>query len=176
MQPELSPQTDNAIVSLSRRLHVPSTLLKFLLVGVLAYAVNQGALILLYDVVPIFPHKNTHVDLLFFTYPDARLLITSFIAVQCAIIFKFGIHEHWTFRDRRPDGSILGRFLQFNVSSFLGPLINLATVNVLTPLFDISPYVSNTIGAVFGVGVNWLLSAHVIWPHRPQTADTPAPS
>lgn len=174
MQPKLTPQTDNAMENASRRLHLPVTFLKFIFVGVAAYAVNQGTLFLLYDVVPVFPDKATGVDLLLFTYPDARLLITSFIAVQCAILFKFGIHEHWTFRDRRGDGWIVARFLQFNLSSFLSPVINLAAVNVLTPLLDISPYASNTVGAVFGLIVNWLLSAHIIWPHTREAADTPA--
>ncbi len=174
MQPKLIPQTDNAMENASRRLHLPVTLLKFLFVGALAYLVNQGTLFLLYDVAPVFPDKDTGVDLLLFTYPDARLLITSFIAVQCAILFKFGIHEHWTFRDRRGDGWIVARFVQFNLSSFLSPVINLAAVNILTPLLDISPYASNTVGAVIGLVVNWLLSAHIIWPQASEAADTPA--
>ena len=176
MQPELTPQTDNALVSVSRRLHLPTTLLKFVFVGSLAYLVSQAALFLLYDVAPIFPDKDTRVDFVLFTYPDARLLITSFIAVQCAILFKFGIHEHWTFRDRPREGGMISRFVQFNLSSFLSPIINLGAVNVLTPVFDISPYASNTIGAVFGFAINWLLSAHIIWPHRHRAADTPAAS
>ena len=176
MRPKLTPQTDNALVNASRRLRLPVTFLKFIFVGALAYAVNQGALFLLYEVAPLFPHKDTDVDLLVITYPDARLLITSFIAVQCAIMFKFGIHEHWTFRDRRRDGWIIARFVQFNLGSFLSPVINLAAVNILTPLLDISPYVANTIGTVFSFIVNWLLSIHIIWPHAHGAADTPAPS
>ena len=174
MQPKLTPQTDNALVNASRRLRLPVTLLKFIFVGALAYAVNQGALFLLYDIAPFFPDKDTDVDLLVLTYPDARLLITSVIAVECAVLFKFGIHEHWTFRDRRRDGWIVARFVQFNLSSFLSPVINLAAVNILTPVLDISPYASNTIGAVFGFAINWLLSAHIIWPHAHEAADTPA--
>lgn len=176
MQPELTPQTDNALVSISRHLRLPTTLLKFLFVGALAYFVNQGVLFLLYDLAPVFPTKDTDVDFVLFSYPDARLLITSFIAVQCAILFKFGIHEFWTFRGRGRDSGIVGRFVQFNLSSFLSPVINLAAVNILTPLLDISPYASNTIGAVAGFAVNWLLSAHIIWPHAHKAADTPAPS
>ena len=174
MQPKLTPQTDNALEGASRRLHLPVTFLKFILVGAAAYAVNQGTLFLLYDVAPFFPDKDTGIDLRILTYPDSRLLITSFIAIQFAIVFKFGIHEHWTFRDRRGDGGIVARFVQFNLSSSLSPVINLAAVNILTPLLDISPYVSNTAGAVLGLAVNWLLSAHIIWPHATEAADTPA--
>ncbi|HET8943945.1 MAG TPA: GtrA family protein [Dehalococcoidia bacterium] len=174
MPSEPAPPPDDTLANLSRRMHLPATLLKFLFVGILAYAVNQGALLLLYEAAPIFPDKDTRVDLVLFTYPDARLLITSFIAVQCAVLFKFGIHEHWTFRDRRREGGVITRFIQFNLSSFLSPIINLGAVNILTPLLDISPYASNTIGAVLGFAVNWLLSAHIIWPHRHHAADTPA--
>ncbi|HSP54777.1 MAG TPA: GtrA family protein [Dehalococcoidia bacterium] len=155
----------------SRRLHLPVTLLKFVFVGALAYIVNQGALFLLYDVAPFLPEKETGIDLFLFRYPDVRLLITSVIAVQCAIVFKFGIHEHWTFRDRRRDGSIIARFLQFNVSSVLSPIVTLSAVNVLTPVLHISPYVANTIGAVLGFIVNWLLSIHVIWPGHKQDSE-----
>jgi putative flippase GtrA len=176
MQPELAPQTDNVLVAASRRLHLPVTLLKFLFIGVLAYFVNQAALFLLYDVAPFFPDKDTRIDLILFTYPDVRLLICSFLAVECAIAFKFGIHEHWTFRDRRREGPVLSRLVQFNLSSFLIPVFNLAAVNILTPVFDISPYISNTIGAVIGFTVNWLLSTHIIWPgHRHETAGEVTP-
>jgi len=174
MQPKLTPQTDNALVNASRRLHVPVTLLKFLFVGALAYLVNQAALFVLYDAAPVFPDKDTGIDLFLFTYPDLRLLITSFLAVQCAIVFKFAVHEHWTFRDRRREGWLLTRFVQFNLSSFLSPIINLAAVNVLTPVLDISPYVSNTIGTALGFAVNWVLSIHVIWPRHKQEADAPS--
>lgn len=172
MQPGLTPQTDNILVNLARRLHLPVTLLKFLFVGALAYAVNQGALFVFYDLAPLPPARDRDIDFGIFSYPDLRLLIASFIAVQFAIVFKFGIHENWTFRDRRREGVLLTRFLQFNLSSFLSPIINLAAVNVLTPLFDISPYAANTIGAVLGFAVNWLLSAHIIWPHARGAVDT----
>jgi putative flippase GtrA len=174
MQPELTPQTDSILVNAARRLRLPVTLIKFLFVGALAYVVNQGALFLLYDLAPVFPEKDTSIDLLLFTYPDVRLIITSFIAVQFAIAFKFGIHEQWTFRDRRRDGWIVARFAQFNVSSFLSPVITLGAVNTLTPVFDISPYVSNTIGAVIGFTVNWLLSTHIIWPGHRHESEAPA--
>jgi putative flippase GtrA len=64
----------------------------------------------------------------------------------------------------------LCRFVQFNASHILSPIITVSTVNILTPVFSISPYVSNTIGAVVGLLVNWSVSAYLIWPiqHREQ--------
>jgi len=171
MQRNLTPQADIVLVTASRRLHMRVTLLKFLFVGALAYFVNQGALFLLYDIAPFFPDKDTRIGLILFTYPDVRLIITSFVAVQCAIVFKFAIHEHWTFRDRRRDSPLVARFVQFNLSSFLSPLINLAAVNILTPVLDISPYVANTLGTLLGFAVNWLLSTLVIWPGHPHESE-----
>ena len=166
MQPQPRPETDSGRANSSQREGLRATFLKFIFVGALAYAVTQAALFLLYDVAPFFPDKGSDADLLFFTHPDVRLLISSTIAIQCAIIFKFGVHEYWTFRDRRRNGGLVARFAQFNVSSVLSPVIILVTVNVLTPILGISPYLSSTIGAVLGFIVNWLLSVHVIWPGR----------
>ncbi len=139
---------------------------KFVAVGTVAYFINQAALLLLYDVLPLLPDKDTSVDLLLFTHPDVRLLIASIIAVEFAIVFKFYAHEHWTFPDRRKPGWRLGRFIQFNATHVLSPVITVTTVNVLTPVFSLSPYVSNTIGAFLGLLVNWGFSAYIIWPIR----------
>jgi len=174
MQPQLTPETDSGPVSPSPRRHLPTTLLKFIFVGTLAYAVTQAALFLLYDVAPFFPDKGTDTNLVLFTHPDVRLLISSTIAIQCAIVFKFGVHEYWTFRDRRRDSRLVARFAQFNISSVLSPAIILVTVNVLTPVLGISPYLSNTIGAVLGFIVNWLLSVHIIWPGHHNEGDSPS--
>jgi putative flippase GtrA len=143
---------------------------RFIVVGAVAYLINQAVLLLLYDLLPLLPPRDTSVDLWLFTHPDVRLLIASVIAVEFAIVFKFYAHDHWTFPDRRKPGLRLWRFVQFNASHILSPIITVSTVNILTPVFSISPYVSNTIGAVVGLLVNWSVSAYLIWPiqHREQ--------
>ena len=154
-----------------------NTFIKFILVGIAAFAVNEAALYLLYDwpSLPGMPDKDSSVDLLLFSHPDSRLLIASVIAVELSIVFKFCVHEYWTFADRLRRGWLLARLAKFNASSFLSPLIILGTVNVLTPAFGISPYVSTIIGAVIGFTVNWLLSAHFIWPgHKPAAEANPS--
>lgn len=170
MPPELASQRDQrlsrATAAAIRRLHLPSTLTKFLIVGSIGYLINQFTLFLLYDS-PVFwflPAKDTQVSLGLFNHPDIRLLLSSVVAVEVAIFFQFNSHERWTFRDRARKGWILLRFLKFNLTSAVSPIIVVVTVNTLTPLFGISPYISNTIGIAAGVTWNWTWNTLVIWP------------
>ena len=58
----------------------------------------------------------------------------------------------------------LARFLRFNASCIVGSVIIVTTVNVLTPVFGIRPYLSNTAGTLLGFSANWLFSTDLIWP------------
>ena len=158
---------------LAARLGVSSPFIKFLFVGGIAFFVNEIALLLLYDVLPILPTKDRDFDFWLFTHPDIRLLLASAFAVECAVVFKFFALEHWTFRDRPRRGWRVYRFLQFNGSAILSPVIVIGTVNVLTPVFGISPYISTMVGTIAGFMVNWLFSAYLIWPHE-RTGETGA--
>ena len=172
MQPELARQKDRNLLkaeaSIFRRLRLSPTLVKFLIVGGIAYLINQSALFLLYDTSLFWflPAKDTAAGFLLFTHPDLRLLISSILAVEVAIIFQFNSHERWTFRDRVRQGWGPFRFLKFNLTSAGSPIIIVVTVNTLTPLFGISPYLSNTIGVLAGVTWNWTMNNLVIWPQR----------
>jgi putative flippase GtrA len=149
-----------------QRLPVSMAFLKFVFVGAIAFLINQAFLFLFYDVLPALPAKDTELDLLFVTHPDVRLLVASVVSVELAIIFKFFAHEHWTFPDRRPAGWAPVRLLNFNLSCILATVITIATVNVLTPVFGISPYITNTVGVLTGFMANWVTSAYLIWPTR----------
>ena len=151
------------------RWHVSPTFVKFLIVGVIGYVVNQLMLLLTYDT-PVFaflPDKDTEFDFLLFTHPDIRLFIASIIAVETSVVSNFYWHERWTFRHRERSAPTLGRFLKFNLTSIGSPLIAVVTVNVLTPVFGISPYIANTIGIILGSAWNWTWNTLVIWPNRP---------
>ncbi len=162
-----------ALASVSRtaqtvlgRLPVSTTFIKFLIVGGIGYLVNQFTLFLAYDS-PIFfflPDKGTDLHFLGLTHPDIRLFLASATAVEASIISNFYWHERWTFRDRERRSPTAVRFLKFNGTSLGSPLISLATVNVLTPVFGLSPYIANTIGILLGTTWNWLWNTLVIWP------------
>ena len=147
------------------RLHISTTFAKFLIVGGIGYLVNQFTLLLVYDspLLGFLPAKHTHFDLVLFTHPDIRLLIASVCAVEAAVVSNFYWHEGWTFRHRQRGAPALARFLRFNLTSIGSPLVAVATVNVLTPVFGISPYIANTIGIALGTSWNWAWNNHVIW-------------
>jgi putative flippase GtrA len=173
MQSTSRSSSRGGVRSLLQRLD--GTFAKFIFVGALAYFVNQAALLAFYDLhlLPFTPEKNTRADLGLFTHPDILLLIASALAVQVAIVFKFYVHEHWTFRDRPKPGWAVSRFARFNASSILNPIILVATVNILTLVFDINAYVSNTVGTLTGFLVNWFFSHRLIWPHDEAASDLP---
>jgi len=172
MRSELETQADQGLMAaaseLAHRLHLPTTLIKFVMVGGLAFVVYQVFLFLLYDS-PLFwflPEKDTDADLVFFNHPDIRLLISSIVAVELAIVFQFNSHERWTFR-RRPRGDwIVPRFIKFNISSIVSPIIIVITTNVLTLTLDVSPYISSIVGVLIGFVWNWTVNSLVIWPHE----------
>ena len=157
---------------LATRLRVSPEFLKFLLVGGIAFLINEATLALLYDVLPVLPARDRELDLGFFTHPDVRLLLASALAVEAAIVFKFYALENWTFRDRPRRGWGPVRFLQFNASCIFSPIIVVVTVNALTPVFGISPYISLVIGTLAGFLANWAFRAYLIWPlARSETGD-----
>jgi putative flippase GtrA len=155
-----------------RVLGIPFTFFSFLVVGASAFVVNLFALFLVYDagILWFLPGKDAEWNIAGLK-PEARLFIASIIAVEIAIAWKFALYEHWTFSDRPRRGNILWRFLQLNVASALATLVTLATVNVLTPLLGIIPYITTAIGVIFAFMLNWLFSNHFIWrEHESPTA------
>src|SRR2546430_14327861 len=102
MQPELATQADEGFMgaasALAHRLHLPTTLVKFMIVGAIAFVINQLALFLFYDS-PVFwflPEKNTSVDLGLFCDSEVMDLISIVLAVEVEICFMVFVHIHWS--------------------------------------------------------------------------------
>jgi putative flippase GtrA len=136
-----------------------STLARFLVVGGVSYVVNQVLLFILYD------HAFTSVPRggeRLASAVDLPLLLASMIALEVSIIVRFALNDRWTFRDRRTK-SFAARFYQSNFTSFGGPLISLATVNILTPQFGVSYLVSNSLGILLSLAWNWFWSTRLVW-------------
>ncbi len=172
MQPELISEAEGGIVgfarSIAERFNLPKTFIKFLIVGGIGFVIYQSFFALMYEtsVLWFLPGKDVGANLLLFTHPDILLLIASVVAVEVAIFFQFNSHERWTFRNRNREGNLLFRFAKFNLSSIVSPIIIVVTVNVLTPVFGWSPYISNIIGVGLGVSWNWVVNTLIIWPHQ----------
>jgi putative flippase GtrA len=178
MQTESATTTNRGLLARLRRagLGAPlsSAFVKFLIVGGVSYLINQFALFLLYDALPILPAQHTHMNLIVVTEPDISLLIASIVAVELSIIFKFYALQEWAFPDRMRKGHYFVRFVKFTGTCIVAQVITVAAVNVITPVFNTSPYVSNTIGTLAAFMVNWGFSAYVIWPRQGERAGEPA--
>jgi putative flippase GtrA len=183
MQPERATSPEPGLQDWGRqlagRLHLPTTLVKFLIVGGIGFLINQFVLFLSYDspLLWFFPEKHTHLDLALLTAADSRLLFASIMAVEVAIICQFNFHERWTFRKRNRGGNIFARFAKYNLSAAVSPLITVICVNTLTPVFRdaagsdsligrFAPYMANTVGVLLGFSWNYALNTLVIWPHQ----------
>jgi len=171
MQPEIIGDSDSGLVAAARtlaeRYHLPKTLTKFLVVGGVAFLIYQFALFLFYDS-PLFtflPDKGTELGVGPLTIPDARLLISSIVAIELAVLFQFNSHERWTFRNRPRDSWIGVRFLKFNLSSIVSPTIIVVTTNALTAIVGWPPYISAAVGVLLGFAWNWTVGTRIIWPH-----------
>ncbi len=177
MQPELISEASSGIVgfarSIAERFNLPKTFIKFAIVGGVGFVIYQSFFALIYEtgVLWFLPGKDTEVNLLVRTHPDILLLIASVLAVEVAIFFQFNSHERWTFRDRDRETNLFVRFGKFNLSSIVSPIVIVATVNVLTPTFGWSPYISNVIGVALGFSWNWVINSLIIWPHQRREAD-----
>ncbi len=173
-----------AVRQLAHRLHLPTTFVKFVIVGSIGFVIFQFFLFLVYDS-PVFwflPGQDTSTDLGLFTHSDIRLLIASIVAVEIAIICQFNLHDRWTFRWRPRAGWIGQRFIKFQLSSIMSPIIVVVTVNALTPILrdavddesfigTLAPYISSAIGVLLGFAWNWTFNSLIIWPHQRKADD-----
>jgi putative flippase GtrA len=176
MQTDITSTTKRGLLA---RLRQPGSLVPlsnsfvvFLIVGGMAYIINQVALFLLYDALPILPSHDTHVSFGLFTEPDISLLVASVVAVELSIVFKFYALQSWAFPDRARKGHYITRFVKFNGSCIVAQVITVATVNIVTPVFNVSPYISNTLGTLAAFMVNWAFSSYIIWPHHDRPPET----
>jgi putative flippase GtrA len=168
-QTDSPPPAATPALAERRLFGLPFAFASFLVVGATAFIVNEIALFLVYDagILWFLPGKDVEWNIAGIK-PEARLFIASVIAVEVAIAWKFVLYEHWTFADRPRRGNIVWRFLQLNAASFLATVVTIATINILTPLLGISPYVSTPIGVLVAFMINWMFSNHFIWrQHEP---------
>jgi putative flippase GtrA len=94
-----------------------------------------------------------------------RLLITTLLAAELAIVGSFTAHTHWTFRDRQVAYKPLWlRFLQFNAKALVSTVLIMTTVvNVLVLRFNLHHYVAVPLGVLAGFTWNWLWDAQFIF-------------
>lgn len=119
--------------------------IRFCVVGMSGVVVNMGILWFLTDIIGMF------------------YLVSSVVAVECAILSNFTWNELWTFRDRRQPGflSLLMRIGKFNVVSAGGLVINISILGALTGLLGVYYLLANLFGIAgallwnFGMNTKW---------------------
>jgi dolichol-phosphate mannosyltransferase len=134
--------TKNGAGWLQKHLPDVSRLAKFTVVGISGVFVNMGA----------------------YTYligSGIQPAYASAVSVEASILSNFALNDLWTFRDRR-SGKVVIRLLLFHLSRLAGAIANVATVALLTAL-GLDPIMSNMLGIILGVAVNFYTSDRVVW-------------
>ncbi len=117
---------------------------KFLIVGAVGLAVNQGALFLLHEVFGL------------------RLSVASPTAIFLSMIVTFALNERWTWHDRGT-GPVLHRMGMYFPINFVGLLINFGVLSLLVHTFDVHYLIANLVGAGIAAVWNFVVNHHVTW-------------
>lgn len=155
------------------RIERSKTFFKFLIVGAGSYLLNAMALGFFYRG-QIYFFQIFKKPLLYFipAYEQAprffsisidRLLISSIISIEISIIFNFLFHDNWTFRHRAHEGGVLFRFLKFNLTSIVSPLIQLISILFFARVLLVHEQVGLAVGVVVGLFANYFLNTVLIW-------------
>lgn len=121
--------------------------IKFCIVGLSGVAVNMGLLWLLTEVVGLF------------------YLVSATISIETSIISNYLLNDYFTFSDRRSGGtgSLIRRFLKFNLISLAGLGINLSTLWLLTSIAGVYYLLSNLVGIALATLWNYLVNSWWTW-------------
>ena len=157
-------------VEVARRRGGLETLGRFLLVGAGGYLAYQLFLFVAYDssLLWFLPAKDTAMRIIFFTHPDVRLLFSTLLAAQFAIIFAFTAHTNWTFRNRQVMGKPLWlRFGQFNAKALVSTGgIMTVVVNALVLGLGLHHVLAVPVGVLVAFNWNWMWDSQFIFRQK----------
>ena len=158
------------------RLQKSKMLIKFLTVGAVSYFLNAIALGLLNRgqiyALTVFAKPllsmipETGAPKLFFLILD-RLFVASLISIELSIVFIFIFTENWTFKERSHKGFVLLRFLKFNLTSIISPVIQLASILIFVRVLHLHEQIGLATGVLVGLVFNYLANILWIWKAPP---------
>ncbi len=96
---------------------------------------------------------------------EIGLSISVFLGFQTSVIFNFIFHEHWTFKDREVDRSLISklrRLVRYEWASVGGLFIQWITAIVLTYV-GIHYLIANLIGIILGMAFRYAYSSIKVW-------------
>ncbi len=117
---------------------------KFLVVGGIGLAVNQGMLFALSD------------------FAAARLAVASPVAIFISMVVTFALNERWTWHDRG-SGPIVSRVLLYFPINSVGLVINFGILALLVHKGGMHYLVANLIGAGTAAVWNFALNNLITW-------------
>ena len=138
MSTETWPQSAVRIWTLAQRFQ------KFLVVGVIGLAVNQGLLIVLKEAA------------------GASLRVASPAAILVSMVVTFVLNEVWTWHDRG-SGRIMTRAILYGTINSGGLLINYGVLLYLTHELGVHYLVANLVGAAIAAVWNFALNHVITW-------------
>ncbi len=117
---------------------------KFLVVGIIGLAVNQGLLFAFHSVA------------------EVPLRYASPVAIFISMIVTFLLNEHWTWHDRGK-GRVFHRMLMYFPINSVGLVINVAILHFLVEQMDMHYLLANLFGAGAAAIWNFVVNHHVTW-------------
>ena len=114
--------------------------LKFCVVGLIGTIVNEGLLYFL----------TSRANLAYF-YSGA-------IAIETSIITNFIMNNYWTWKSRETHQGFFKKLSKYNLVSLLALTINLGVLISFTEIFKINYLISNLIGIVLAIGINFSIN------------------
>lgn len=149
-----------------RRLADNVTLIKFAIVGGVGYVVYQVLLFATYDwsLLQFLPEKHMRARIIFFDHGDVRLLISTLVVAEVAILAVFTGHTLWTFRGRTMvDKPLFVRFGQFHANQVMSFGIGIVIINILIVQVGFYHFAALPVAAAAASAWNLLWATHVIW-------------
>ena len=117
---------------------------KFLIVGTVGLAVNQGMLFVIHELL------------------QTRLSVASPTAIFISMVVTFTLNEQWTWHDRGR-GPILARLFMYMPINTGGLLINYGLLSLLVHDFDVHYLLANLVGAGVAAVWNFSLNNLITW-------------
>ena len=93
-------------------------------------------------------------------------LVSAVIASQASTLNNFVLTELWVFRGRDLAGSVLVRYLTFNILNMATLVVRVPTLYVLTDLAGIHYLISNIVAIGLTFGIRYLVADNWIWAGR----------
>jgi len=88
------------------------------------------------------------------------------IASEVSILGNFALNDRWTFADRRPSSSWLGRCARYNAVALAGMTVSLGVLYVLTTFLGMHYLVANLLAISTAIVSNYALNTRFTWTSR----------